>query len=99
MTDMAFRSNGPGANSSYHDKWAALPGTADEWIDRAGEVAVTLSQHAAKRDREGRSPRAEVDLLRQSGLLKTLGPTKYGGGGQPWDVGYKVIREVAKGDG
>jgi len=37
--------------------------------------------------------------LRSAGLLKLLGPKAIGGGGQPWDVGYKVIREVAKGDG
>ena len=38
-------------------------------------------------------------MLKSSGLLKVLGPVAYGGGGQSWEVGYKVIREVAKGDG
>ena len=31
--------------------------------------------------------------------MKVLGPKKYGGGGESWETGYKVIREVARGDG
>lgn len=31
--------------------------------------------------------------------MKVLGPKEVGGGGQDWEVAYKVIREVAKGDG
>lgn len=27
------------------------------------------------------------------------GPAKYGGGGQPWNIAYQVIRKVAEGDG
>jgi alkylation response protein AidB-like acyl-CoA dehydrogenase len=52
-----------------------------------------------QRDKENKSPKAEIALLKHSGLLKALGPKKYGGGEQPWAVGYKLIREVAKVDG
>lgn len=51
------------------------------------------------RDREQKIPAAEASLLKSSGLLKVLSPVKYSGGGQGRDVAYKVICEVAKGDG
>lgn len=42
---------------------------------------------------------AEISLLKSSGLTRVLGLAKYGGREQSWEVGYKVIREVAKADG
>jgi alkylation response protein AidB-like acyl-CoA dehydrogenase len=89
----------PAVYAQYRAKWSVLPDTADAWLARAREVAEVLAQDAAQRDQENKSPRAEVALLKHSGLLKLLGPKKYGGGEQPWAVGYKVIREVAKADG
>ncbi|OGE54632.1 hypothetical protein PENARI_c005G02758 [Penicillium arizonense] len=89
----------PAVYAQYQTKWSELPSTEDAWVARAQEVAKVLAQDAAQRDQENRSPRAEVALLKYSGLLKLLGPKKYGGGEQPWSVGYKAIREVAKADG
>ncbi|PYI25299.1 acyl-CoA dehydrogenase NM domain-like protein [Aspergillus indologenus CBS 114.80] len=89
----------PSVYSAYQDQWSSLPTTAEGWISRAREVAEVLSRDAAQRDQENKSPRAEVALLKHSGLLKLLGPKRYGGGEQPWEVGYKAIREVAKADG
>jgi hypothetical protein len=85
----------------HHQKFNSdgLPKTTDAWIDRARQVAQILAADAPVRDIENKTPKAEVALLKSAGLLKALGPTKYGGGGQTWDVGYKLIREVAKGDG
>ncbi|KAJ5273972.1 hypothetical protein N7478_009097 [Penicillium angulare] len=85
--------------ASYQAKWATQPDSSDAWLARAREVSEVLSQDAAQRDQENKSPRAEIALLKHSGLLKLLGPKKYGGGEQPWSVGYQAIREVAKGDG
>lgn len=85
--------------ASYEAKWSTLPETADAWLARAHEVAEVLAQDAAQRDQENKSPRAEIALLKHSGLLKVLGPKKHGGGEQPWSIGYQVIREVAKTDG
>ncbi|RHZ61467.1 thermophilic desulfurizing enzyme family protein [Aspergillus thermomutatus] len=89
----------PAVYEAHREKWTALPDSADAWLARAREVAEVLAQDAAQRDQDNKSPRAEVALLKHSGLLKLLGPKKYGGGEQPWHVGYKAIREVAKGDG
>ncbi|KAH7305229.1 acyl-CoA dehydrogenase domain-containing protein [Stachybotrys elegans] len=89
----------PKVYDEFRSKWAALPDDAEGWIKRAEEVASVLSKDAGLRERENKSPHAEIALLKHAGLLKVLGPKKYGGGAQPWSVAYKVIREVAKGDG
>ena len=91
----------PAVYQQHHDRFAAegLPAKADAWILRAVEVSRILAEDAYQREKDHKSPFAEVALLKSSGLTKVLGPKKYGGGGQPWDVAYKTIREVAKGDG
>ena len=76
-----------------------LPNSTSAWLARAQAVSEIFAEDAAARDIENKSPRAEVSLLKSAGLLKILGPKEYGGGGETWDTGYKVIREVAKGDG
>lgn len=82
-----------------HFKEQSLPSSQSGWIERARQVAEILAQDAPKRDIENKSPAAEISLLKSAGLLKVLGPKKFGGGGEAWDTGYKVIRELAKGDG
>lgn len=78
---------------------AGLPNDQQAWVHRAKEVAEILAEDAAQRDIENKSPRAEIALLKSAGLLKLLGPKRYGGGEQSWETGYKAIREVAKADG
>lgn len=75
------------------------PKTSTAWLDRARKVSDILAPDAAARSKEQKIPRAEVALLKNAGLLKALGDIKYGGGGQSWEIGYKIIREVAAGDG
>ncbi|KAK7727279.1 hypothetical protein SLS63_007098 [Diaporthe eres] len=89
----------PAVYEEYVGKWADQPQDAAGWVKRAQDVASVLEKDASVRERENKSPRAEVALLKHSGLTKILGPKKYGGGEQPWSVGYKAIREVAKADG
>lgn len=80
-------------------KSSPLPTTPTAWITRAREVASILSQDAPQRERENKAPAAEISLLKSSGLLKVLGPKEFGGGGESWETAYKLVREVAKGDG
>lgn len=94
-----YPSTDPAVYDEYAGKWADQPQDADSWVKRAQDVASVLEKDASARERENKSPRAEVALLKHSGLTKILGPKKYGGGEQPWSVGYKAIREVAKADG
>ena len=88
-------------DADQHTKFAkaGLPKSAEEWVARAREVGQILAIDAPLRDSENRSPVTEVQLLKAAGLTRALGPVEIGGGGQPWSVGYKLIREVAKGDG
>ncbi|WP_433278282.1 acyl-CoA dehydrogenase family protein [Pseudonocardia xinjiangensis] len=81
--------------------WAALPAPAspDEWLARAREVRTILAADAAARDQAGATPYAEIALLKDSGLVTLLGPVERGGGGQEWPLAYRVVREVAAGDG
>jgi hypothetical protein len=95
--DVAFTD--PTVYSEYGGKWSSLPQDEAGWIQRAQEVADVLSVDAGTRDKENKSPRAEIALLKHAGLLKVLGPKKYGGGEQPWSVGYLLIRKVAEADG
>lgn len=99
MATSAHPSTDPAVYQEYEAKWLALPKGEKEWIQRAIDVAEVLAKDAAVRDKENKSPKAEIALLKHSGLLKILGPAKYGGGAEPWTVGFRTIREVAKGDG
>lgn len=85
--------------AEYEQKWSELPKDEAAWLKRAQDVADVLAVDAAVRDQENKSPRAEITLLKHAGLLKILGPKKYGGGEQPWSIGYKAIRKVAEADG
>ncbi|KAF2679635.1 acyl-CoA dehydrogenase NM domain-like protein [Lentithecium fluviatile CBS 122367] len=96
-TSVPFRD--PSVYAEYQEKWATLPDSAESWEKRAQEVSDVLAVDAGQRDIENKSPQAEVTLLKHSGLLKVLGPKKYGGGEQPWSIGYKVTRKVAEADG
>ncbi|KAF2112750.1 acyl-CoA dehydrogenase/oxidase [Lophiotrema nucula] len=89
----------PRVYDEYQKKWTSIPEDEAGWLQRAQEVADILAADAEIRDKENKSPRAEVALLKHAGLLKVLGPKKFGGGGQPWSVGYKSIRKVAEADG
>ncbi|MFJ6676817.1 acyl-CoA dehydrogenase family protein [Actinosynnema sp. NPDC091369] len=85
--------------TSAQRTWNTTPTTSDEWIARAREVSTLLATDAVARDRAGATPHAEVALLKDSGLVTLLGPVAHGGGGQNWTTAYRVIREIAAGDG
>ena len=81
--------------------WADRPAPSSpaEWLARAREVRRLLEADAAARDRAGETPHAEIALLKDAGLATLLGPAEHGGGGQEWPTAYRVVREVAAGDG
>ncbi|MDI2029251.1 acyl-CoA dehydrogenase family protein [Saccharopolyspora sp. TS4A08] len=80
-------------------RFTARPDTTQGWIDRAREVAGVLAETALARDRANETPHEEVRLLKESGLVTLLGPREHGGAGESWRTAYRVIREVARGDG
>lgn len=87
--------------AALDDRWGTAERPTDPagWVARAREVSDILSTDAVARDHANGTPHAEVLLLKQAGLVTLLGPTAHGGGGQSWDTAYRVIREVARGDG
>ncbi|GAA3679189.1 monooxygenase [Nocardioides ginsengisoli] len=80
-------------------RWTTTPSTAEEWLARAREVATELAVDAVARDRANQTPTAEVQLLKDSGLVTLLGPTEHGGAGQSWTTALRVVRAVSAGDG
>ncbi|EGV60942.1 FMNH2-dependent monooxygenase [Yamadazyma tenuis ATCC 10573] len=74
------------------------PTSEKEWVSRAQRVAQILNIDAAERDEKGESPFKEIGLLKAAGFVNLLGPQKYGGGGQTWELAYKIVIEVAKAD-
>ena len=95
MSDTTFTAR------AIENRWTEVPRptTPEGWLKRAEEVSDILAADAVERDSANQSPRAEVTLLKDSGLVTLLGPVEHGGGGQTWETTYKVIRTIARGDG
>ncbi len=72
-------------------------GTTD-WVAVATDVAAKLAPDALARDRLGADPVAEVQLLKDSGLINAALPVEWGGGGAPWSVQLAVVRAIATAD-
>ncbi|RSM19475.1 hypothetical protein CDV31_001635 [Fusarium ambrosium] len=89
------------ARVQANKRWAEepKPDTPLAWVKRAREVADILKLDAAERDAAGKTPFAEVQLLKDAGLVNLLGPGEFGGGGETWQTSYKVTTEIAKADG
>lgn len=67
-------------------------------IQIAEQLAHTFSETAAQRDKQGGNPKAERDLIRQSGLLKLSIPENFGGDGADWATIFKTIQIIARTD-
>lgn len=65
----------------------------------AANVAQSLAANAVERDRTAGLPEQEVQILKQSGLLKLSIPQAYGGWGADWPTVYQVIQAIATADG
>ncbi|MGH3373872.1 MAG: acyl-CoA dehydrogenase family protein [Actinoallomurus sp.] len=81
------------------EELAGNPSTTGEWFDRGRQIAEILVVDAAQRDKEGKPPHREVELLKDSGLVTLLGPKAHGGGGETWPTALRVCREISKADG
>lgn len=75
------------------------PTTPAGWLARAREVAIILALDAVARDAASQPPHAEVQLLKDAGLVTLLGPREHGGGGATWATSYGVTAAVARADG
>lgn len=64
----------------------------------AEHLAQTFKDNAARRDQLGGTPKAERDLIRESGLLKLLIPKEFGGWGGTWTDVVQIVRIFSKYD-
>jgi len=64
----------------------------------AASLADLFEQSAVARDRLGGTPKAERDLLRESGLLSLTVPQAYGGTGADWATTMQTVRIIARAD-
>ncbi|KAK7210887.1 hypothetical protein V2G26_018065 [Clonostachys chloroleuca] len=95
----SFQAEQARAAASRRWKSEPKPNTPTEWVKRASEASEILKIDAVQRDNEGKPPFAEVQLLKDAGLVNLLGPREFGGGGATWQTSYKVTTEIAKADG
>ncbi|KPN18146.1 MULTISPECIES: acyl-CoA dehydrogenase family protein [Arthrobacter] len=68
------------------------------WRRTAEDVAAALSSDVLERDRRNADPHAEVQLLRESGLLNLLIPAVWGGGDGHWESALNAVRILARTD-
>ncbi|MDH6181713.1 alkylation response protein AidB-like acyl-CoA dehydrogenase [Microbacteriaceae bacterium SG_E_30_P1] len=68
------------------------------WRAVAEDVAANLAVDALERDRRNEDPSAELDLLRQSGLVDLLHPAEFGGGGGHWESALVAVRILSRAD-
>jgi alkylation response protein AidB-like acyl-CoA dehydrogenase len=78
---------------------AALDALLDPWLAKAAHLSGVFAEDAARNDREGGQPFAQLRLLKESGLLSAGIPKAYGGQGVSWGTLLRVTRELAKADG
>jgi alkylation response protein AidB-like acyl-CoA dehydrogenase len=67
-------------------------------VTTARALAARLAATAGERDRVAGTPRAERNLVRDSGLLKLGIPADCGGGGAPWPTILQVVQIIAAAD-
>ncbi len=72
--------------------------TTDIHLNAADELAAKFAIDAVERDRLGGIPHAQLDLLRDSGLLSLIVPATHGGPGISWSTALKVVRRLARAD-
>ncbi|MGN6427548.1 MAG: acyl-CoA dehydrogenase family protein [Leifsonia sp.] len=70
----------------------------ERWEAVAAQVAETLAEDALERDRANQDPHAELQLLRDAGLVNLLDPAAFGGGGAHWETAFRVVRVLARAD-
>ncbi|MFG1298251.1 acyl-CoA dehydrogenase family protein [Xanthobacter sp. V3C-3] len=76
----------------------ARPSASPDWVARAETVAAALLPDAAARDHAGASPRRELALLRDAGLLELLYPAALGGGGGSFTDALLAVRIIGRAD-
>ncbi|CAM2153865.1 putative FMNH2-dependent monooxygenase SfnC [Pararobbsia alpina] len=64
----------------------------------AQSIADWMAETAVERDKAGKTPKAQRDVLRESELLALSVDTEFGGLGQSWAVTLEAVRILARAD-
>ncbi len=72
--------------------------TSTPALELARTLAAEFALTALERDRQGGTPKAERDRIRESGLLRLIIPQEYGGMGENWITALTLSRELARVD-
>lgn len=82
-------------------RWAGEPVSATRagWVERARQVAGLVAATALERDTTAAAPVAEVQWIKDAGLVGLQGPKASGGGDADWATVLDVVAEFAKVDG
>lgn len=79
---------------------AAVADTVEQYRERTRRICAEFpDQYWRDADRDRRYPLEFVDALTSSGLLASLIPTEYGGGGQGLTVGSVIMEEINRSGG
>ena len=76
----------------------ASPEELAHWSEVAERAAEELRRDALERDRRNLDPTAELELLREHGLVDLLHPAEFGGGGAHWQTAFLVVRILSRAD-
>jgi alkylation response protein AidB-like acyl-CoA dehydrogenase len=81
--------------------WAgeSVPTTRAGWVERARQAAGLVAATAFERDTTAAAPLAEVQWIKDAGLIGLQGPKASGGGDADWATVLDVVAEFAKVDG
>ncbi|WP_025731597.1 acyl-CoA dehydrogenase family protein [Heyndrickxia ginsengihumi] len=69
------------------------------YLEEAIELKNIFATDAVEREKNGKVPKKQRDLLRNSNLLNLIIPKQYGGIGENWSTALRIVREFAKVDG
>jgi alkylation response protein AidB-like acyl-CoA dehydrogenase len=91
----------PPESATATSRWAGepIPTTRAGWVDRARQAAGLVAATAFERDTTAAAPFAEVQWIKDAGLVGLQGPQASGGGDADWATVLDVVAEFAKVDG
>lgn len=75
------------------------PSTDNPFIARAVQLRDRFERDAIARDRAGGKPTAQIQALKEQGLLALLLPKAFGGEGESWSTALRIGRLFAQVDG
>lgn len=84
---------------AYHYAKSNPAADSREIFEVADRLAERFATTAVERDKRGGTPKAERDLIRESGLLGLSLPRELGGLEASWPLTLQVVRRLARVDG